>query len=138
MMLSHVWSIGHGDFATRAKSICALSVIAQRSELQMQLEWFKHLVDGCWCQLENCIICMSDCLTGDFRMIVGEDKNKVPNIVSAQMSEFHKIYSPYLKLTKMLSWNEATHTYEVGSEINSPISYECHVIRTRKLPLMKA
>lgn len=33
---------------------------------------------------------------GDFRMVFGEDKRKVHNIVQANIPEFEKLYSPFL------------------------------------------
>ena len=35
-------------------------------------------------------------LTGDFRMLVGEDKEKVANIVKGSLLEFQDMYSPVL------------------------------------------
>lgn len=34
---------------------------------------------------------------GDFRMIFGEDRNKIKNIVNAQLPLFHEIYESYLE-----------------------------------------
>ena len=36
------------------------------------------------------------CVAGDFRMLVGEDKMKVHNIVQGSLAEFQKLYSPFL------------------------------------------
>ncbi|KAF2354189.1 Phosphatidate cytidylyltransferase mitochondrial [Trinorchestia longiramus] len=48
--------------------------------------------------------------SGDFRMRVGEDKNKVSNIVGAQMPEFRALYKPVLAgLNEYLVLNANNH-----------------------------
>jgi translocator assembly and maintenance protein 41 len=41
-----------------------------------------------------CITALS--YSGDFRMVIGENKNKCENIVLAQLSRFTELYKPYL------------------------------------------
>jgi translocator assembly and maintenance protein 41 len=47
---------------------------------------------------------------GDFRMYVGEDKNKVSNIVKPNVATFRALYEPHLRDMATLSMDGITKT----------------------------
>ena len=50
--------------------------------------------------------------TGDFRMTIGEDQNKIINIVKPNIEEFKKLYEPVLDLEQYLHWDKSSGTFE--------------------------
>ncbi|XP_072027001.1 phosphatidate cytidylyltransferase, mitochondrial-like [Amphiura filiformis] len=60
--------------------------------------------------LFKCIAGLS--YSGDFRMVFGEDKNKVHNIVKGNMTEFRKYYKRMLESTEHIYWNKKKRRIE--------------------------
>lgn len=50
--------------------------------------------------------------SGDFRMTVGEDKNKVANIVTPNLHHFTQLYKEVLENEEHLLWNKESGTFE--------------------------
>ncbi|XP_064121600.1 phosphatidate cytidylyltransferase, mitochondrial-like isoform X1 [Macrobrachium nipponense] len=73
--------------------------------------------------------------TGDFRMLVGEDQNKVYNIVRAQTQEFRKLYSPIL--SELDEYVIVDHFKGMGEQDTSPPARLYHLsMLPKKLQLM--
>lgn len=64
---------------------------------------------------------------GDFRMIVGEDRNKVANIVRPQVAEFRSLYAPVLDAM-------ADRVTVRGSSVAQDTGAECKLYHLRRLP----
>lgn len=86
---------------------------------------------------------------GDFRMIFGEDKNKVNNIVAGQLEEFHQIYLPTLKLNQSfkncVAWNETKSTFNQDTSPKTVLrhlkllpSNVCNIICEEHGPIAKS
>ena len=55
---------------------------------------------------------------GDFRMIVGENKNKVQNIVGPNIEPFRDLYNPILLKSNEIHFNSSSRKYHQNQEIN--------------------
>lgn len=65
---------------------------------------------------------------GDFRMIFGEDKNKVANIVEPQIDYFRKLYAPVLQTLQ--------NYVEIGATCSQDISPPAKIYHLNQLPKM--
>ena len=70
-------------------------------------------------------------LKGDFRKHVGEDRNKVSNIVIAQMEQFRRLYSPILQ--DMRDYVIVDHARGMGLQ---DVSYTSKFYHLMMLPKM--
>ncbi|XP_003745439.1 phosphatidate cytidylyltransferase, mitochondrial [Galendromus occidentalis] len=65
---------------------------------------------------------------GDFRMLFGEDKNKVANIVKPAMREFEDIYSPFLTSMTTVEWSPGS------SQVHQDLSQAARLHHLELLP----
>jgi translocator assembly and maintenance protein 41 len=71
---------------------------------------------------------------GDFRMIFGEDKNKVINIVKAQQDLFRELYSPVIKsLNDYVELTQCDGVY-MGAQDPSPVARMFHLNQLPRNP----
>lgn len=59
---------------------------------------------------------------GDFRMVVGENKNKVQNIVSSSFESFQELYRPILLNSSQLHFNSSSGKYHQNQESDAILS----------------
>ena len=57
--------------------------------------------------------------TGDFRMTIGEDRNKILNIVRPNIERFRMIYEPILIQDKHVNWNKSQGIIEQSTSFAS-------------------
>ncbi|KAK7791424.1 hypothetical protein R5R35_014449 [Gryllus longicercus] len=69
---------------------------------------------------------------GDFRMIFGEDKNKIDNIVSPQVESFRELYSPVLK--SLQDYVEMSKDGQMCWQDTSPGAKNFHLNQLPKVP----
>lgn len=76
--------------------------------------------------------------SGDFRMIFGESKDKVNNIVKPQLEQFHNLYKPILKeFENFVSVNEANDEIQQDLSAKSRLEFFNQIPREPKTRSMK-
>lgn len=85
-----------------------------------------------WYQLFYTISSLS--YSGDFRMIFGENKNKVHNIVQSQLTEFQQLYGDALKKSEFIPY-----VHMLSSSVDTSMLVQCKESKSllnhlRKLP----
>jgi len=89
--------VAEADLSSTKASISTFLPAALRTNLESACHAALLLSPEQLSWEEFCIRICSLSYDGDFRQYIGEDKNKVRNIVRANVSRFDRLYSPILK-----------------------------------------